>query len=496
VIGTAAKRLAAFLRAGSSTPEQRSRLRTWTFVVVAVVIGQIAWMVLLRGPRLLERETVLVMGQLIIGMGLIAIAGLIVSTPGNALRLDAATSRRIIIGGTLLLQAVGIWLLWPALNEDLPRYRVEAVTWLSGRSPYVTPPVALKNSSNLLDYVDRLTPEPKAVSIYPPVAQTVFIAARGLELATSGPAEPDLKVRSWRDALPVLSFAERGLILRLFAALAAVACAFVLVRILEGRGMTPWLAVLFAWNPLLLMEAAGSGHIDVIGILLILTMLRMLQTGKPALATLAFCLACGIKPVAILFAPLVIRQVWLLRDWRHAQRSIGMVVVTMVLVYLPILSVESGLSSWLDALKAYAQLEHANSAILALLGDNAAARMLPPLVAIGMLLWALRRQSSIEGASYWIMLTTLLVSPLALPQMVLWPLCFVPLLRRSFGWGALAWSATAALAYVMWRHPAGELPGRILAAEYLPVLLALAVQLREVRARQPIAVPADATSAA
>ena len=98
------------------------------------------------------------MGQLLIGMGLIAIAGLIVSTPAGAIRLDPATSRRIILGGTVLLQLVGLWLLWPALNEDLPRYRVEGMTWLSGRSPYVTPPVAMKQST-LLDYVDRLTPE-------------------------------------------------------------------------------------------------------------------------------------------------------------------------------------------------------------------------------------------------------------------------------------------------------------------------------------------------
>lgn len=491
----ALNRLVAFLRADSATPEQRLRLRVWALLISGVMLGQIQWAFLLRGQRILERDTVLVMGQLILGMGLIGIAGLIVTTPRDALRLPPLASRRIIVGGTLLLQAVGLCLLWPALSEDVPRYRIEGMTWLSGRSPYVTPPVAMKQSK-LLDYVDRLTPDPKSTSIYPPVAQTIFIAARGMEWAIIGPAEPDRKVRTWRDALPLLSFGERGLILRLFAAAAAVGCAAVMVRILESRGMTPWLAVLLVWNPLLLMEAAGTGHVDVIGILLILVMLRMLQTGKPALATLAFCLACGIKPIAVLFAPLVIRQIWLLRDWKHAQRSIGMVAVVLGLIYLPIMSVESGLSSWLNAIKAYAQLERANSAALAVLGDNAFSRMLPAFVAVGMLLWALRRQSSIEGACYWIMLATLLVSPLALPRMVLWPLCFVPLLRRSFGWGALAWSATVAFAYVMWQYPAGELPGRILAAEYLPVLLALAVQLGEVRARQPIAAPADATSAA
>jgi hypothetical protein len=499
VIRSALLRLAGGTRADPALAVRRARLAAWAGLVVAVLAGQIVWIVLLRGGRILQNDTILVMGQLLVAMGLIGISALIATTPPDAIRLSSVTSSRVIVGGTIVLQLLGVAMLWPAMSDDLPRYRLEGLTWLHGRSPYVTPPLAVRDS-RMTDGVDRLATRRGQRSFYPPVAQTIFIAARGLELSTVGPAnfqaQPDQPIRRWRDALPLLTWAQRGVIFRLFGAAAAIGCAYVLVRILESRGVTTWLAVLLAWNPLLLLEAAGAGHIDVAGILLILLMFRMLQNGRPALATLALCLACGIKPTAVLLAPLLVRQIWLMRDWRHAQRSIGMVVMTLVLVYLPILSVQGGLAGWLSAMQNYAQTERGNGGLFTLLGEASAARMLPPIVAIATLLWVLRRRMSMEDAAYWLLLATLLVSPRAMPQMVLWPLCLVPLIRHGTGWTALAWSGTVAFAYVMWRHPAGALPGRILAAEYLPVVIAAVVQASEFRPRRVIHAPADATSAA
>jgi hypothetical protein len=462
-------------------------------LVIGVLVGQIIWMLLLRGGRILDHDNVLVMGQLIVTMGVVGIAGLIATTPPDALKLDERVSRRIIVLGTIVLQLLAVLVLWPALSEELPRYRVEGLTWLSGRSPYVTPPGAL--ISNKTDDVDLLARGRGRLSIYPPVAQTIFIAARGIELGMD-PADLQQPVKHWRDALPQLGIAQRGLVMRLLAAAAAIGCAVVLLKILQERNVTPWLAVLLAWNPLLLMEAGGAGHIDVVGMLLVLVMFRMLQTAKPALATLALCLACGIKPTAILLAPLLIRQIWLLRDWRSAQRSIGVVAITLVLVYLPIMSVQNGLSGWLEAMKSYAQFGKGNSLMLALLGEGRGTRLLPPLIAVALLLWVLRRRIMMEDAAYWLLLATLLASPVAMPRMVLWPLALVPLLRHSFGWSGLAWSATVAFAYVIWHQPGLVLPNRLIAAQYLPVALAMAIQIRESFAWQPAPVPADAAASA
>jgi hypothetical protein len=73
----------------------------------------------------------------------------------------------------------------------------------------------------------------------------------------------------------------------------------------------------------------------------------------------------------------------------------------------------------------------------------------------------------------------LLLGPAASPWLILWPLCFVPLMRQSYGWAALTWTATAGLAYAAWRQPMWVVPTRIVIAEYVPVLLALGVQTRE-----------------
>ena len=495
MIRPALLRLSGLLRADSATQEQRARLRTWAVLVVGVFVGQIVWMALLRGQHILDRDNVLIMGQLILGMGLVGIAGLIVTTPHDAIRLDESSSRRAIFLGTVVLQALAVLTLWPALSDEPPRYRVDGATWLSGRSPYVTPPILMKDS-RLIDDLDNRVKGRGQRSIYPPVAQTVFIAARGIELLITDPVKLEQPARTWRESLPQLKFAQRALIMRLFAAAAAIACTWVLLRILRDRGVTPWLAVLLAWNPLLLLEAGGAGHVDIIGILLVLVMFRMLQTGNLSLATLALCLACGVKPTAILLAPLLVRQIWQERNWRSAQRSILVVVATLVLVYLPILSVQSGMAGWISAIQNFAQQEKGNSLTLAVLGNNTATRMLPPFIAVGVLLWVLRRRINLEDASYWLLLATLLASPSALPRMVLWPLCIVPMLRHSFGWAALAWSATVAFAYAMWHQPGAVIPSQILAAQYLPVALALVIQVRESYAWKPAPIPADAAASA
>jgi hypothetical protein len=246
--------------------------------------------------------------------------------------------------------------------------------------------------------------------------------------------------------------------------------------------------------------------VDILGILLLLAMLRMLQKQKFTLATLALCLACGVKPIAILLAPLLIRQIGERKDWKIAQRSIGIVVLTLVTIYGPILFVQHGYRGWLLQLNAYGHFLEANSLLFSigksLVGASWSTSTLrtllltiTPLAAAGTLLWALKKRMPMADAGYWLMLAPLLLGPAAYPWSMLWPLCFVPLMQKSPGWTALTWTATAGLAYAAWRQPTWEVPTNIVMAEYVPVLLALGVELSE-RMRRPSAAPKPATASA
>jgi len=485
------------------------RWNAWVALVTTTLVGLLLWILLLRGPRILDSDATLILGQLLLGMCLLGIAGLIATTPPDAVKLTLYNSRMIIIGGSILLQMWAVILLWPALSSEVTRYRLDGLTWLTGRSPYATTPRQMLRTSSI-DAIDRTVPANDSHSVYPPVAQTVFIAARAIEMVTVGPAKldadrPESAVRRWRAALPYLSFSQRAIVLRVIFSIAAVLCTCVLLSLLEHTHRTPWLAVLFAWNPLVILETAGSPHVDIVGVLLVLVMLRMIQKGNFTLATLALCLACGVKPTAILLAPLLIQKISDRQDWKVAERAIGIAILTLAVVFGPILLVQHGYRGWIVQLNAYAHLREVNSAVFSLaksvfgatwMAGNARAffLLLAPLAAAGVLLWIIKKRWPMEDAGYWLMLAVLLLAPAAQPWSLLWPLCFVPVMRISRGWTVLAWSATAALSYAAWHQSTWEVPGRILMAEYAPVLVALWIELADLRQRYVATKPVRAIS--
>ncbi len=463
--------------------------------VVAIIVGQVLWIVLLRGPRILDSDLTLVLGQLFLSMGLIAIAGLISTTTVDAIKLPRSQSRWIIVGGTVVFQVLGVLLLWPALSSDVVRYRLDGLGWIAGRSPYVHTPAELLQTDSV-DAIDRTVSGRDARSIYPPVAQAIFVAARAVEMVAFGPAKidaekPDAPIKLWRHALPRLTFWHRAVLLRTVFALAAIGSVLVLLSILDHWRQTPWMAVLFAWNPLLLLETAGNGHVDIVGILLLLTMIRMVQKRNYALATIALCLAWGVRPMAIVLSPMLVAQVYETKSWLVARRCVWVSIVTLLIVFLPVLLIQHGYRSYVMQLGTYAKFAEFNG-LLFTIGRSITggegwmshplrwvALLILPLGTIATLLWTLRRRLIVTDAAYWLMLVPLLLGPVASPWLILWPLCFVPLMRQSYGWAALTWTATAGLVYATWRQPVWVVPTRIVIAEYLPVLLALAVQGRE-----------------
>src|SRR4029079_1096479 len=70
---------------------------------------------------------------------------------------------------------------------------------------------------------------------------------------------------------------------------------WVLVKWLQQTNRSPWLSLLYAWNPLVLLEAAHSGHIDALGALFIALSAWMLSTERTMRAAVAFVLAVASK---------------------------------------------------------------------------------------------------------------------------------------------------------------------------------------------------------
>ena len=82
-----------------------------------------------------------------------------------------------------------------------------------------------------------------------------------------------------------------------------------LVAWLRPTGRSPWLALVYAWNPLVILEVAHSGHIDALGALWIAVAAWMLSTGRGMRAAIAFVIAVASKLLPIVLVPLFWKRI-------------------------------------------------------------------------------------------------------------------------------------------------------------------------------------------
>lgn len=83
----------------------------------------------------------------------------------------------------------------------------------------------------------------------------------------------------------------------------------VLIAWLRSSNRSPWLSLLYAWNPLVVLEIALSGHVDALGALWIAIAAWMLSTGRGMRAAIAFVIAVASKLLPIVLVPLFWKRI-------------------------------------------------------------------------------------------------------------------------------------------------------------------------------------------
>ncbi len=141
---------------------------------------------------------------------------------------------------------------------------------------------------------------PDLPSPYPPGAQLFFRAVTAIHESTFA-----LKV-----AFVVCDFA----------------IVFVLLDMLRRNRRGAHLVLAYAWNPLLAIEVAGSGHIDIVGALLLVVSAAALVRRWRATAAVAFGLAVAVKFLPIVLLPLYWKRVRI-RDAALAAAVVGLLYV-------------------------------------------------------------------------------------------------------------------------------------------------------------------------
>jgi hypothetical protein len=340
--------------------------------------------------------------------------------------------------------------LAPELSDDVWRYLWDGHVQLGGVNPYLYAP-----SDAALDPLAtpwrHLVNNPDVPTIYPPVAQVMFwiVAALG-----------------------------GGLVgIKLLWLVFDLSTAWLLVRVAEGTGRPRGpVLLLYLWSPLLVLETAWSGHLEVLGLFGMVLALLAASTarGGPrsagAGAALAWAALTKIAPAAAI-PPLTRRM--------GAPFVIGGLAFAAIL-YAPYASAGPVLLSGLGTYARHWRFNEFGFAFIELLAPGpVSARAVAAILVLAVVAWTTLRRFDPERALFWILGTGFLVTPTLHPWYALWMLPFAAL-RRSAAW--VVFTGTVFVGY--WGlgsyHETGTWPqplwGRFLL--WIPVLALLAVQSR------------------
>jgi len=258
--------------------------------------------------------------------------------------------------------------------------------------------------------------------------------------------------------------------------LALVACdlltILVLWRWLVLSGRSEWLLLAYAWNPLVVLEVAHSGHSDALGALSIAAAAYWLTRRRTLLASVAFALAIAVKFVPIVLAPLFFGRV------RVRDALIGAACLTAL--YLPFSSLSGvPLGSVPDVVDRVRFNGPAFASIAALSSPRIAA-VVALLLSLTAALWARRHLPPDDPAGWaWPLAIAIACGPVIYPWYLLY---FAPFLFSVATLPLTTWSVSALSAYVVWdlsRHGARWImPGSLMLFEFCaPIAAALVVAL-------------------
>ena len=344
-------------------------------------------------------------------------------------------SRRVVAIGLVLAAVWHIEFLRvpPGADDDIHRYVWDGRLQRLGYNPYLVVPSdpAVKE---LHTAETRNLNNPGLPSPYPAGAQLFFRAITAIHEST---------------------FA-----LKVAFVLCDLAIVLVLLDLLRGK-QGAHLVLAFAWNPLLATEVAGSGHIDIVGALLLLVSAAALARRWRAAAAVGFGLAVAVKLLPVVLLPLY---------WKRVRiRDAALAAAVVALLYVPFL--DHGRIP-IGSLGAYVQGFRFNGPVFAALDRVAPPQLLAGLAVLAGLMTATWLRSAAPewslNAFAWPMAASLLCAPVVFPWYLLWLLPFVTSASTLL---ILLWTVSIFPTYIMWHfrtlgRPWGTLPGWVMLLEY------------------------------
>jgi len=371
--------------------------------------------------------------------------------------------KKILVMG-MVLRFVYL-LVFPELSDDFWRYLWDGMLVSDGISPYQTLPAnwaddGLSSSfGELLPFLNS----PEYYSIYPPVLQFFFgISAK---LSQDNPLLFVIALRSF------ILAAELGSMVLIY-------------KLLKAWKMDTRNLMLYALNPLVIIEFAGNLHGEVFMVFFLLLSFWLLSEKRQLVSAVVFGLSVGTKLLPLMFLPFYIKRL----GWIKTVLFGTVTILTVCLLYLPFWSADM-IPNVFSSVRLYFANFEFNASVyyvfreagILLTGYNEIAiigRMLSLMVLTIILLIAWRNKNrEVSGLPTVMMFAWFVYYAFATtvnPWYVAVLAAFLPFTKYRF---ALVWLMLVPLSYHAFGHSDYHENWWIIALEYIPVYLWLLFEL-------------------
>jgi hypothetical protein len=402
--------------------------------------------------------------QTVIKYMIVFAAGFVVMVVAFVMTKDREFSRFFFLIVLVFSLVFGLTLVStpPDQSDDIYRYIWDGKLQYFGISPYTCAPDDPALTPYHSDILPKLVNFPEIKTIYPPAAQLVF-------------------------RLSYTLFGERVTGMKFLFLLAALGSICFFYSIIKERGSEARWLLFFAWNPLVIMETAVNGHLDILMVFFLLMSLWLFYKNKLAFSGIA--LACAILGKLI---PVILLPVFFFffifgsreeREGREGKKKIEIfafftpLVVTIAAFYA--IYFESAQNMFLTAINYSSKWYFNNPVFMAILGiveKNQTAHLVSFSLFIVVYLVILTRPMPLEKKIFFVFAAFVLMNPTIHP----WYLIILPALlcvHRSTL--VICWSGLVVVSYiVVYRF---KLTGTwkdswlIMIMEYLPLVVLLII---------------------
>ncbi len=379
------------------------------------------------------------------------------------------------IGAAILFRLLFLFAV-PALSDDYFRFIWDGTLLAAGKNPFLHLPAFYMEPGSppipgITQELYRQLNSGEYFSVYPPVAQAVFWLSVKL---FPGSVLANIVVMR-----VVLLLAETGSIL-------------LLLRLLRKMGLPDKNVLLYALNPLVILELVGNLHFEALMIFFLLLALHQLfYQQRLSISGVAMGLAIGTKLLPLMFLPFFLRKLGIQKFLLFG----GVVLLTVIALFYPLVTT-AVIRNFLQSLDLYFQTFEFNASVYYLLrwvgfqfaGYNLI-NVLGPMLSVAtffviLALASVKKLGSIRRLSGYMAAALTVYLFLATTVHPWYITTVLALTAMSHFRYAMTWSGLAFLSYAAYRTSAYKEDLVLVTLEYSLVFLWLLVELYLYRQRR------------